>query len=151
MIFLNSAANVIHYYRILQRHVLYDVSKDIHERREKNKNLSGFCLSGSLQTYAMNNFAKLYPIIDRIIPEQWTVSIMCQIALIDYKFADSFIKHFLANQFFDQGKYKNKRLAKSTSLYDIFIWDEKVIQVNLKSSRGSFIKDLNYVQIGDEN
>lgn len=151
VIFLNSAANVIHCYRILQRHVLYDVSKDVHEIREKNKNLSGFYFSGSLQTYAMNNFTELYPIVNRIIPEQWFIPTMARLSLIDYKFADSFISHFPVDKRFDQSKYKNKRLAKSASLYDIFIWDEKVIQVNFKSSRKSPIKCLNYARIGDED
>ncbi len=150
VIFLNSAANVIHCYRILQRHVLYDVSKDVHEIREKNKNLSWFCFSGSLQTYAMNNFSKLYPIVNRIIPEQWFIPTMARLSLIDYKFADSFISHFPVDKRFDQSKYKNKRLAKSASLYDIFIWDEKVIQVNFKSSSKSPIKYLNCAQIGDD-
>ncbi|MCR4623792.1 MAG: glucosyltransferase domain-containing protein [Alphaproteobacteria bacterium] len=151
MIFLNSAANVIHCYHILQWHVLYDVSKDIHEIREKNKNLSGFCCTGNLQTYAMNNFVKLYPIINRIIPEQWYIPTMCQIALIDYKFAESFIKYFPVDKIFDQNKYNRKRLAKSSSLYDIFIWDEKGIEVNFKSSHKNLIKDLNYAQIGNED
>lgn len=151
VIFLNSAANIIHYYRILQRHVLYDVSKDIHEIREENKNLSGFCFTGSLQTYAMNNFSALYPIINKIIPETWYVPAMAQLAMTDYKFADSFIRYFPVDKIFDQNEYKNKRLVKSCSLYDIFIWDEKAIQIKFKSSREYSIKGLNYAKIGEKD
>lgn len=150
-IFLNSAGNIIHSLRLLQRHVLYDVAKDVHEIREKNKNLSGFCCTGNLQTYSMNKFADLYPIIYRIIPEQWYIPTMCQIALIDYKFAESFTKYFPVDKFFDQSKYKNKNLVKSHALYDVFIWDGKVIHVNFKSDRKLKVKDLNYAQIGNEN
>lgn len=151
VIFLNSAGNIIHSLRLLQRHVLYDVAKDVHEIREKNKNLSGFCCTGNLQTYSMNKFADLYPIIYRIIPEQWYIPTMCQIALIDYKFAESFTKYFPVDKFFDQSKYKNKNLVKSHALYDVFILDGEVIHVNFKSDRKFKVKDLNYAQIGNEN
>lgn len=150
-VFLNSAGNIIHSLRLLQRHVLYDVAKDVHEIREKNRNLSGFCCTGNLQTYSMNKFADLYPIIYRIIPEQWYIPTMCQIALIDYKFAESFTKYFPVDKFFDQSKYKNKNLVKSHALYDVFILDGKVIHVNFKSDRKFKVKDLNYAQIGNEN
>lgn len=150
IIFLNSAGNIINYLYTLQRHVLYDVSKDVHEIGKNNKNLSGFCFTGSLQTYAMNNFAGLYPVIYRIVPPKWHMNTICQLATINYKFADNLLKYLGADKSFDQNKYKSKRLAKSASLYDIFIWDEKVIQVDLKSSREFKISDLNYVQIGEE-
>ncbi len=151
IVFLNSTGNIVNYLYTLQRHVLYDVSKDVHEIREKNKNLSGLCFTGSLQTYAMNNFAGLYPIIYRIVPAKWHMNTICQLATIDYRFADSFLKHLSADKSFDENKYKSKKLSKSASLYDIFIWDEKVIQVHLKSSREFKIADLNYATIGEED
>ena len=150
-IFLNSAGNIIHSLRLLQRHVLYDIAKDIHEVREKNKNLSGFCCTGNLQTYSMNKFAELYPMVYRIIPEQWYVPTMCQIALIDYKFADSFTKYFPVDKFFEKDKYKNKNLVKSHALYDVFILDGKVIHINFKSDRKFKVKDINYAKIGNEH
>jgi len=151
VIFLNSAANIIRCYYTLQRHVLYDISKEVHDIREKNKHISGFCFTGNLQTYAMNNFAKLYPIIYRTVPEPWYVPAMAQLAIIDYELAESFIKYIPVNKLFDQSKYESKRLAKSTSLYDIFIWDEKVNQVNFKSFLNCLVKGLNYAKIGEED
>ncbi len=151
LVFLNSAGNLIHAYRILHQHVLYDVAKDVHEIRKNNPKLSGFCFSGSVQTYAMRNFMELYPIMDKIIPEKWYIPDMCQIAMIDYKFADSFMKYFPVDSFFEPNQYSEKNLVRSHMLYDIFILNNKVIQVNFKSAREFKTIDLNYAQIGDED
>lgn len=139
IIFMNSSGNIVHSLKILQRHVLYDVSKDIHRMVEKNKKLSGLCCTGSLQTCAMNNFAKLYPMIYRIIPEQWHMPTMCQIAMIDYKFANISIKYLPADNVFEQVKYR--RTIKSHPLYDISILDDNIIHIHFKSSRESKARD----------
>ena len=150
IIFMNSSGNIIRNFRILQRQVLYDVSKDIHEIRKQNKTLlKFFCCTGNLQTYAMNNFAELYPIIYKIIPEPWYMPTMCRIAMIDYNFAESFKKYLSANKSFAPNKCSNKKLIKSRHLYDIFILDNEVIQVHFKSSRKFEERFLDYAQIDE--
>ncbi len=128
VIFLNSATNVIHYYRILQRHVSYDIAKDLFAITNDNENIKEVCIAGVVETRAMSNFVKLYPIIERMIPEKWNIPDYARIALMSSNFAKQ-MPQFIPLA----GGYMERRLIKKHMWYDVFLLDEHLLLVALKS------------------
>ena len=133
IIFLNSATNVIHYYRILQGHVSYDIAKDLFSITEDNKNIKEVCITGSVKSQAMSNFVKLYPIIEKIIPEQWNIPDYCRIALMSSNFSEQMLQFIPITKEYAENNYSNKRLIKKHMWYDVFLLDEHLLLVALKS------------------
>lgn len=129
IVFLNSAGNTIHYFRILEQLVTYDVSKDIFEITQINKNISEICIVGSVESSAMRNFSREYPMIERIIPEKWSAPTYCRMALMNpsfYQFLEGTGKNYRELQ------YRSKNKIKETMWYDVYITDSKLLLFELK-------------------
>lgn len=136
LIFLNSAGNIIHCYRKLQELVLYDVSNDISDiLNDKNNHFSKFCINGAISSVAMKNFAELYPMIYRIIPDRWSVVKHCAIALFNHKIADCLIKYGLYGGIFKEYKWSHKALLKSHLWYDVYSIDNEILLFELKNNK----------------
>ena len=133
VVFLNSASNVIHYYRILQRHVSYDIAKDLFAITNDNENIKEVCIAGSVETRAMSNFVKLYPIIEKIIPEQWNIIDYARTALMSSNFSEQMLQFIPITKEYAENNYSNKRLIKKHMWYDVFLLDEHLLLVALKS------------------
>lgn len=133
VIFLNSATNVIHYYRILQRHVSYDIAKDLFSITNDNKNIKEVCITGAVKSQAMSNFVQLYPIIEKIVPEQWNIPDYCRIALMSPNFSEQMLQFIPITKEYSANNYLNKRLIKKHMWYDLFLLDEHLLLVALKS------------------
>ena len=132
IIFLNSLSNIVHHFRTLQQHVSYDIAKDIHELTDMNKNVSKICIKGAVSTPAMTNFANLYPIVHRLIPEKWPAPDYCRIALMNSNLSEQFLKFATLGRKFIENSYKQQTKIKSSMWYDIFIFDNEVLLIKLK-------------------
>ena len=132
IVFLNSATNVIHYYRILQRHVSYDIAKDLFSITNDNKNIKEVCITGAVKSQAMSNFVQLYPIIEKIVPEQWNIPDYCRIALMSSNFSEQMLQFIPITKEYSANNYLNKRLIKKHMWYDLFLLDEHLLLVALK-------------------
>lgn len=135
VVFLNSAANVVNYYRILQRHVSYDIAKDIFSITNDNENIKEVCITGSVETQAMTNFVKLYPIIEKMIPELWNIPDYARISLMSSNFAKQVLQFIPITKEYAESDYSNKRLIKKHMWYDVFLLDEHLLLVALKSEK----------------
>lgn len=133
MVFLNSASNIIHYFRELQQHVFYDISKDIFEITNKDKNIKKICVTGTIETQAMSNFFKLYPIMSRIIPEQWNIPDYCRIALMNPQFSNQILSNAPICEKYIESEYSKKKLIKSHMMYNVFSLDDFLLLVELKN------------------
>ena len=134
MVFLNSAANIIQYFRELQQHVFYDISKDIFDITNKDQNIKKICITGTVETQAMSNFFKLYPIMNRIIPEQWNIPDYCRIALINPQFSKQILTNAPICEEYIESEYSNKKLIKSHMMYNIFSLDHVLLLIELKKN-----------------
>lgn len=132
IVFLNSLSNIVHHFRIVQQHVSYDIAKDIHDLTNANKNISKVCVKGGVSTPAMTNFANLYPIVHRLIPEKWPAPDYCRIALMDSDFSEQLLKYSTIRRTFVEGSYKEKTQIKNCMWYDIFVLDDEVLLIKLK-------------------
>jgi hypothetical protein len=133
IIFLNSAGNMIHYYRKAQEQVLYDLSKDISEITHYAPNkFSHICVKGMISSQILRNFSMLYPIINRIVPEKWNTVSYCSLALFNHEIADCAVKYGLIDKEFEESKYVSKTLLKSHLWYDVYSVDEKILLCKLK-------------------
>ena len=150
IIFLNSAANVIRYFRMIQQNVLYDISKDIYEITNKNPKISGVCVTGSIKTNVTVNFVKSYPIIDRLIPEKWRIPYLCQIALMNPDFCDGVLKYLPLEKTLEENRYRNKKKIKKTSHYDVYTLDDKIVVFKLRNKTNYDDNCITYAQIKDE-
>ncbi len=150
LIFLNSAVNIIRHFRMIQQHVLYDVSKDVYEITSKNEQISGVCIIGSIKTESTTRFRKLYPIIDRLIPEKWKIPYFCQIAFMNPDFCEKILNYLPIHKEFVESKYKNKKKIKETMHYDVYILDEKMLLIDLRDNIRYDNKLIEYAQIREE-
>lgn len=128
--FLNSAGNIIRYFRILEDLVVYDMSKEIHEVTNSYPNLSELCVKGSVSSPALINFMNQYPMIERIIPEKWFAPIYSRIALMNPYFPT--IQG--TGEMYEEHKYKNKIKMKEKVWYDSYILDNKMLLFELKGN-----------------
>lgn len=133
IIFLNSLSNIIHHFRTLQQHVSYDIAKDIHELTDMNKNISKICIKGSVSTPAMTNFANLYPMVHRLIPEKWPAPDYCRVALMNSDFSKQLLKYSTIRRTFFENYYKKRTKIKSYMWYDVFVLDGEVLLIKLKA------------------
>ena len=132
IVFSNSVGNIIRCLREVQQHVFYDISKDIFEITNENKKITRVCVIGSVRTQAMANFFKLYPIMERIIPEKWSVPSYSQIVMMNSEFANMFWKHIPVCERYIESEYQSKKLLKKHMLYDLFILDNRLLLISLK-------------------
>lgn len=132
IVFLNSLSNIVYHFRSIQQSISYDLAKDIHELTNANKNISKVCITDGVSTPAMNNFANLYPIVYRLIPEKWPAPDYCRVALMNFEFSEQLLKYSKKRRTFIENSYKEKTKIKSGMWYDIFIFDEKVLLIKLK-------------------
>lgn len=149
-VFSNSAGNIIRCLREVQRHVFYDISKDVFEVTNQNKGITRVCVVGSVRTQGMANFFKIYPIMERIIPEKWSIPSYSQIVMMNPEFAKMFWKHIPVCERYIESEYRNKELIKSHMWYDLFVLDKKLLLVSLKG-KSHFEDPLRpFVQIREE-
>lgn len=130
--FTNSAGNTIHCLRLLQHNVIYDLSKDVFRITNNNEKISHICVAGAVTSQTLKNFAEFYPIILRIVPEQWCVPTYCQIALMNSDFAKQLLELNPKETLFHNDKYKNKKLIKTHMKYDIFVIDDSIMFIEFK-------------------
>lgn len=130
VIFINSAGNIIHYFRILEDFVIYDISKDIFEETRSNKEILKLCFKGAVLSPAISNFARAYPMIDRIIPEKWHAPTYCRMALMNpyFPILDGTGENYIEDEY----KYSEKKKLKETMWYTSYIVDKKLLLFELK-------------------
>lgn len=130
VVFLNSAGNIIHYFRILEDFVIYDISKDIFEVTRDNEEISELCFKGAILSPAITNFAKEYPMVDRIVPEKWHAPTYCRMALMNPYFP---ILDGTGENYMDgEHKYRSKEKLRETMWYTSYIVDKKLLLFELK-------------------
>ncbi len=134
IVFLNSASNIIHYFRSVQQHAAYDISKDIFDITNVNKKISRVCITGSIETEATKNFFKEYPIMDRIIPEKWCIPTYCQIALMNNEFAKQILELPPITKIYKENEYSTKKQIKTHMFYETFIIDDNLLLVSMKKN-----------------
>ena len=119
----------------MQRHVSYDIAKDIFSITNDNENIKEVCITGSVETQAMTNFVKLYPIIEKMIPELWNIPDYARISLMSSNFAKQVLQFIPITKEYAESDYSNKRLIKNHMWYDLFLLDEHLLLVALKSEK----------------
>lgn len=136
IIFSNSFNNIISNFRILEEYVFYDIAKDISEITKKNKQISTIYIKGSVFSQAMENFSRLYPILNKVVPELWSMTDYCRVALMNPKFCKQLIKGGMtANKLsFEKENMGKKELIKKHMWYDVFMCDNK-LQFILKHTK----------------
>ena len=136
IIFSNSFNNIISNFRILEEYVFYDIAKDISEITKKNKEISIVYIKGGIHSQAMVNFSKLYPILNKAIPELWSVTDYCRVALMDSEFCKKLMKGGMTmnNINYEKENMGKKKLIKKHMWYDVFICENK-LQFILKNTK----------------
>ncbi len=147
IIFLNSSANVIRQIRMIEHNVLYDISKDIYDFSSKNENIKGICVKGSVDTRVSLGFIRLYPIIDRIIPEKWKASCLCKLAIMHTDFGENMLKYVPIKKDFYKKGYKKKEKVKEILYYDVYILDDKMLLFELRKNEKYGDKKISWAQI----
>ena len=128
IIFSNSFNNIVSNFRILEEQVSYDIAKDISEITKTNQQISTVYIKGSVYSQAMVNFSKLYPILNKAIPELWSVTDYCRVALLNPKFCRQLIKGGMTvNKLsFEKENIEKRKLIKKHMWYDVFICENKL-------------------------
>lgn len=108
--------------------MFYDIAKDISEITKTNQQISTGYIKGSVYSQAMVNFSKLYPILNKAIPELWSVTDYCRVALMNPKFYSQLIKGGMTvNKLsFEKENIEKRKLIKKHMWYDVFICENKL-------------------------
>ena len=116
--------------------MFYDIAKDISEITKKNKEISTVYIKGGVHSQAMVNFSKLYPILNKAIPELWSVTDYCRVALMDSEFCKKLLKGGMTmnNINYEKEHMEKKKLIKKHMWYDVFICENK-LQFILKNTK----------------
>lgn len=139
LIFMNSAGNIIHYNRIVQRDVLYDLSKDIMSEINSNPSIKYVCIDGDIYSRPASRFAKIYPIFDRIMPEKWHTPAYAMLSICCDDIADIIFKYMPIKEPFNQNNYSSKKFIKSHIWYKMYLFDGEVLYIDFKTkSKYSF-------------
>lgn len=144
--FLNSAGNIIYRYRLLEDQVSYDIAKDADEIINSNAKISRLCVIGSISTPAMTNFWKLYPIMNKIIPEKSHGADHSRLVLFNSKLIK--METYSSDAVLLNNLSEMKRI-KSHMWYDMFVVDHKMLLVRLKEGADLNSRHL-YVRVRDE-
>ncbi len=138
LMFLNSAANITRENFRVRNLIEYDIAKDIFEMSEIYPEVNHFGIVGEVTTQASNNFFSLYPIMNRIFLEKFNIFTYYRLG-----FMHDGLKNQLAKEgsvFFNEPKYRSKKLIKKRMMYDLYILDNRIFHIVLK-------KDKNYEAI----
>ncbi|GHT93481.1 hypothetical protein FACS1894122_08770 [Alphaproteobacteria bacterium] len=118
----------MHMQKTLQDKVFYDMANDFYEIKNTDARFSSLCIIGSIRTPAADNFFKLYPINNRLLPEYWDAAIYCMLGLYIRDIND----RSLIRLDKEEVSLHNKFLLKSKQWYDIYSVGGSRILVELK-------------------
>lgn len=127
VIFLNSAGNITYQYRKLQDYVCYDLVKDVYDIMENNSNLKYFSIRGWVSSQNLANFSQIYPIIDKIIPEQWHIIYYSRLSLLSQQFSYYIVNERQIINWLYEDKYISKKLLKSCGSYNLYSINDSVL------------------------
>lgn len=131
LIFTNSVGNLVHRFQTVQQLVIHDISKDIFDITRDNKNISRVCVVGSITSPIFMNFSRIYPIIDRIIPEKWCAPTYFRLATLNPDVANAILTLEGTSDKYKEGCYRTRVLEKDNPFYRAFILDGSTLLFEL--------------------
>jgi len=135
LMFINSAVNIMRENFKARSLLEYDIAKDVFEISKTYSEISHFGIIGEIKTQTNKNFFKLYPITNRFITENFRMLAYYRLGLSHHELSKRLIKD--KDVFFYEPKYRSKKLIKKHMMYNMYILDNRILQIVLR-------KDKNY-------
>ena len=139
LMFLNSAVNIMRENFRIRNLVEHDIAKDILEMSDTYPQITDFRIIGEVTIPANKNFFELYPIMDRIFLEKLDMLKHYRLGFVHHKLG----KKLMSDEhiFSKAPEYVSKKLIKTQLMYDLYMLDNHILQIELKNDDNRKGKD----------